>query len=59
LELGGKRMCEKPVLCFILVFLQGGIEDGLEVGGGSRSGGRVENPGHRSNSQEDGKKRYA
>jgi len=48
-------------LFFVLFsyFSKAALRDGLEVGGGSRSGGRVENPGHRSNSQEDGKKRYA
>jgi len=47
-------MGEKLVLCFILIFLQGGIEDRLEVGeGGSGSGGRVESLGHRSDSQKE------
>jgi hypothetical protein len=47
-------MSEKLVLRFILVFLQGGIEDRLEVGGRNGSGGRGEDLGHRSNSQEEG-----
>jgi len=53
-------MGEKLVLCFILVFLQGSIEDRLEVGGGrcgSGSGGREMSLGHRSNSQKEGERR--
>ncbi|KAI0289943.1 hypothetical protein BC826DRAFT_580422 [Russula brevipes] len=42
-------MGQKVVLCFVLVFLQSGIESRLEVGGRRRGGGsRWGNLGHRS-----------
>ena len=40
LELGGERMCEQVVLSPFLVFVQGIIDDKLEVGALRRGGGR-------------------